>query len=251
MRIIASFLILFIGLKLIKFVTKRVHNRSLVKKLDPSAAGFLKSLVSITLKLLIFITAIGVLGVPMTSVITILGTASLAVGLALQGSLANFAGGFMILMFKPFKVGDYIDNHTDSGTVTDIGVFYTTLSTPDKKTITVPNGALSNATVINFSASDIRRVDFDISISYDSDIDKAKEVLLLLAKQHEAALEEPAPFAAVNGHGDSAVKLVLRVWSKKENYWTLYFDLMENIKKAFDKTGIKIPYKTINIYNVR
>lgn len=247
-RIIVAFAVLFVGLKLIKIVTNRIRNRVSIKSIDPSAASFIRSLVSITLKVLIFVISIGILGVPMTSVITILGTASLAVGLALQGSLSNFAGGFMILLFKPFKVGDYIDNHTDNGTVTDISVFYTTLETPDKKLITIPNGSLSNATVVNYSASDKRRVDIDVSISYDSDIDKAKEILILLAQQNKLSIAEPAPFTAVTAHGDSAVKLVLRVWCKSSDYWTLYYELMENIKKAFDKTDIEIPYSCLNIY---
>ncbi len=248
MRIIAAFFMLFVGLRLIGLITKRVRNRSLIKKIEPGAAGFLGGLISYSLKILVFITAIAILGVPMTSVITILGTASLAVGLALQGSLANFAGGFMILMFKPFKVGDYIDNHSDNGTVTDIGIFYTTLETPDKKIITIPNGALANVTVVNYSASETRRVDIDINVTYETDIDKAKEVLLLLAKQHKLTLAEPAPFAAVVAHGDSGLKLTLRLWCEKSNYWTLYFDMMENIKKAFDRTGIEIPVKSFNVY---
>ncbi|MFA7099279.1 MAG: mechanosensitive ion channel domain-containing protein [Eubacteriales bacterium] len=248
MRLIAALATLFLGLKLINLITKRIPEKPLFKKADPSAVGFLKGLTSIVLKALIFITAIGILGIPMTSVITILGTALFAVGLALQGSLSHFAGGFMILLFKPFKVGDYIDNHTDSGTVLDIGVFYTKLSTIDKKIITIPNSLLSNASVVNYSASETRSVNFEIAVSYDTDIDKAKEVLSLLAARQTHALSDPPPFVAVKSHGEYALIFVLRIWCKSEHYWTIYFEMMENIKKAFDQTGIEIPIKSIGVY---
>lgn len=247
LRIIIAIAVYFVGSKLIKFVVNRIDNRKAFKDIDPSASSFARSFISIALRCLLIIIVVGILGIPMTSVITVLGTASLAVGLALQGSLSNFAGGFMILIFKPFKVGDYIDNHTDSGTVVSIGVFYTTLETPDKKVITVPNGSLSNATVVNYSVADDRRVDIDVSISYDSDIDKAKDLLFSLASNHELSENNPAPFVAVTQHGDSAIILTLRVWCKSGNYWDLKFSLLEQIKKAFDMADIEIPFSTINV----
>lgn len=247
-RIIVAFFILFLGLKLVSFITKRMKSRTVAKNIEPGAAGFLSSVLSYSLKALVIITSIGILGVPMTSVITVLGTASLAVGLALQGSLANFAGGFMILMFKPFRVGDYIDDHAQSGTVKEIGVFYTTLETPDKKIITVPNGALANAAVVNYSASETRRVDFMISVSGEADIEKAKKTLLLVAQNHKLTLQDPPPFVYVSAHEEYAEKLTLWAWCEKNNYWPLYFDLMGDIKQALNLAGIEPPVKGVYLY---
>ena len=247
MRLLIALVLLIVGIKVINFFTKKLKKRKPFINLDNTVSSLFRSFLGITLKTLLFITVIAILGIPMTSVITILGTISLAIGLALQGSLANFAGGLMIILFKPFKLGDFIDNHTDSGTVTDMGVFYTTLTTPDNRVITVPNSLLSNATVVNYSVSETRRVDLEISISYDSDIDSAKELLISLAKDNALSLAEPAPFVAVTQHGPSAIMLTLRVWCKGSDYWPLRFALLESIKKAFDENGIEIPYSYINI----
>ncbi len=250
-RLLIALVVLFVGLKLIKFFTKRIKGKKTFKKLDNTASSLLGSFISITCKVLLFVTVIAILGIPMTSVITILGTVSLAIGLALQGSLANFAGGLMIVLFKPFKIGDFIDNHTDSGVVTDMGVFYTTLTTPDNRVITVPNSLLSNATVVNYSVSETRRVDLDISVAYDTDIDIAKRLLISLSKANPLSLADPEPFVAVTQHAASAITLTLRVWCKGADYWTLRFELLENIKKAFDAAGIEIPYSYMNVIEKR
>ncbi len=251
LRLLIAMVLLFVGLKLINVFTKRIKAKKSFKKLDNTATSLLGSFMSIALKLILFLTVIAILGIPMTSVITIIGTVSLAIGLALQGSLANFAGGLMIILFKPFKLGDFIDNHTDSGTVTDMGVFYTTLTTPDNRVITVPNSLLSNATVINYSVSETRRVDLDISVAYDTDIDVAKRLLVSLCKANPLTLADPEPFVAVSSHGESAMILTVRAWCSGKDYWTLRFELLENIKKAFDAAGIEIPYNYLNVIETR
>ncbi|MBQ4150229.1 MAG: mechanosensitive ion channel family protein, partial [Clostridia bacterium] len=157
-------------------------------------------------------------------------------------------GGIMILIFRPFKVGDYIDNHTDSGTVESIGIFYTTLTTPDNKTITVPNGALSNATVVNYSTKDTRRVDIEFSVAYGSDIDKVNKVMLTVASANEKIFKDPAPFAALIRQDASALVFVMRAWCNSSDYWNVYFSLEENMKKAFDAVGIEIPFNQIDVH---
>ena len=251
LRLLIALVVLFVGLKLINVLVKRIKTRKALKNMDNSAATMLGSFLGIALKVILFVTVIGILGIPMTSVITIIGTVSLAIGLALQGSLANFAGGLMIIIFKPFRLGDFIVNHTDSGVVTDMGVFYTTLTTPDNRVITVPNSLLSNATVVNYSVSETRRVDLDIAVAYDTDTDIAKRLLLSLGKANPLSLEEPEPFCAVTKHGESAVMLTLRVWCKSADYWNLRFELLENIKKAFEAAGIEIPYNYVNVIEKR
>ena len=188
------------------------------------------------------------LGIETTAIAAAIASAGLAIGLAMQGSLSNFAGGIMILIFKPFSIGDFIDNGTHSGTVTDIGIFYTTLETVDNKVVTIPNGALSNQSVTDYSAKEIRRLDLTFSVSYDSDIDLVKSTLKELAFAHELVMKEPEPFVRLGEQGDSALVFYLRVWVKSSDYWTVNFDMMEASKKIFDKRGISIPYPQMDVH---
>ncbi len=245
---ICAIIFVLIGFKL-SGVLVRVLNRSHgYAKLDSSVKSFLNSMISIGTKVLVVVIAATILGIDGTALSTVLGTAGLAIGLALQGSLSNFAGGVMILFFKPFGVGDFIDNHTDSGTVKEIGIFYTTIVTPDNKRITIPNGALSNATVVNYSAEERRRVDLEFTAAYSTDIDKALRVMRAVAEAHALVLKEPAPLVRLVRQDASALSFAVRAWCKSSDYWTVYFDLNESMKKAFDKVGIEIPFNQLDVH---
>ena len=205
------------------------------------------SAIGVSLKILTVVIAATIVGINATALSAVLGTVGLTIGLALQGSLSNFTGGLMILFFQPFKVGDFIDNHTDSGTVREIGIFYTTLDTSDNKRITVPNGVLSNATIVNYSAEKNRRVDMKFSVDYSADIDKVVEILLAVAAADNRILKEPAPFAVLSEHGESALIFTMRVWCASDNYWNVYYYLCAEVKKALDAAGIDIPFNQLNV----
>ena len=184
----------------------------------------------------------------MSSVVAAVTSAGLALGLALQGGLSNIAGGVMLVIFKPFEVGDYVEGAGVGGTVVDIGLFYTTLTTPDNKKVVVPNGTISNSAVTNYSAHDTRRIDFDFSISYNADIATAKKVLLACAKSDERILDDPKPQTMVISHGDSSIGIRLRVWVKNSDYWDVNFLILELVKINFDKNGIEIPYPQLDVH---
>ena len=248
LKILASVVVLFIGSKLIKFVKKWVKNSAKLEKIDMGVRTFLSSFLGITLYVILFISIAMILGIPTTSFITALASCGVAIGLALQGALGNLAGGIMILIFKPFKVGDYINTASASGTVSNISIMYTILSTPDNKTITIPNGTITNSVIENYSSSEKRRVDLVFTTGYDCDIDKVKEVLLNVAKKHEKVLKDPNPFARLTKHGDSSLEYTIRVWCNASDYWDVYFDLMENVKKEFDLNNISIPYPQMDVH---
>ncbi len=247
-KLVLALVVLGIGLKLAKYITKKIINSKAMQKSDASVRSFLNNLILITLNVTVVISAALIIGIPATSFVALLGTAGVAIGLALQGAFSNFAGGIMILIFRPFKVGDYIESSGLSGTVHDISIFYTVLQTVDNKHITIPNGTLMNSSVTNYSAENTRRVDITFSVSYDSDIEKVKEILLNKAIEHKFSLKEPAPFARLTNHGQSSLDFTLRVWCNSENFWDLKFDLTESIKKEFDKNNIVIPYQQIDVH---
>ena len=241
--------VLIVGLWAIKLLTRLVSKSKGFRKADPGAAGFLLSFATVALKLVLFLTVISMLGIPVVNFVTILATAGAAVGLAMQGSLSNLVGGVMLLFFKPFKVGDYIDTHTDAGTVDKISIFYTTLLTPDNRKIVIPNGALSNATIVNYSETGVRRVDLEFTVAYASDTEQVKALLLNCAAANPRTLPDPAPTARMKAHGESALVFVLRAWVKSDDYWDLHYDLTEAVKKAFDENGIEIPFPQLDIHN--
>lgn len=249
LKIVISIIILIVGLKLIKVLLKVISRSKGFTKIDPSAHGFILSFVSISLKILLGISIATFLGLEMTSVLAVLASAGLAIGLALQGALGNLAGGLMILIFKPFRVGDYIDNHTDAGTVSEINIFYTVLKTIDNNRIMLPNGGLTNTSIVNYSMEERRRIDLVFTTAYDADIEKVKSILLSIASDHELAINEPAePFCRLVEHVDSALSFTLRVWTMSENYWPMRFDLIEQVKKAFDQNNIEIPYPQMDVH---
>ena len=247
-KVIGAILVLIVGLWIIKLITRAFTRMMKKKDTDPSFQGFLRSMVSILLKVLLFISVMGMVGIEATSFIAIIGAAGLAVGLALQGTLANFAGGVMILLFKPYKVGDFIDGAGHMGTVKEIKIFTTILNTPDNKIIIIPNAQLSNSSMTNFSTMPERRVDFTFGIAYGDDYDKAKKVLLGLIKADNRILKDPEPFIALSELADSSVNIVVRVWAKGSDYWAVYFDMNEKVYKTFTEEGLNIPFPQMDVH---
>ena len=247
-RLIGALATLFLGLWVVRIVFD-VITRMLVRgNVDPSLASFLSSLASILLKLLIYITALGVLGVEMTSFIAILGAAGLAVGLALSGTLQNFAGGVMILFFKYFKVGDFIEAQGHMGVVKEIQIFVSVLTTADNKTVILPNGPLATGSLTNFSTQPTRRVDWTFGIAYGDDVDQAYAVLRQLIAADERIHHEPAPFMAVSALADNSVNIVVRVWVNAPDFWPVYFAMNEQVYKSFAKAGLTIPFPQRDVH---
>lgn len=247
-KLLGAIIVLVVALKIISAIKKFIKNSPKLDKVDPGVRSFLGSFVSIALYIMLVIVIAGMIGIPATSFITILASCGVAIGLALQGSLSNFAGGLMILIFKPFKVGDFIEVCGETGTVAEITVVYTVLLTTDNKRITIPNGTLTNSVIENYSAESLRRVDLTVNTAYSCDIEQVKAVVTKLAENHPLALAEPAPQVRVSAHSDSSLTYVVRVWCKTEDYWTVFFDLTEGIKKAFDENGIEIPYPQMDVH---
>ena len=251
LKLLYAIFVLLIGLWIIKGITRFISNLMDKRDLDASLRPFMKSLVGMSLKIILFITVFGMLGVQMTSFIALLGAAGLAVGMALSGTLQNFAGGVIILVFKPFKVGDFIEAQGYAGFVKEIQIFNTLLKTPDNKIAIIPNGGLSTGSTLNYSTMNTRRVDFTFGIGYGDDIDKAKEVIAKVANEYDLVLKSPEPFIAVSELADSSVNFTVRVWTKTDNYWDVYFYMFEKVKKGFDEAEVSIPFpqRDIHVHN--
>lgn len=247
-NLIKAILVLVVGLWIVKLIVSLVKKMLTKSGVDPSLQGFLKSLVSILLKVMVYITALGMMGVEMTSFIAILGAAGLAVGLALSGTLQNFAGGVMILLFKPYKIGDFIDAQGHTGVVKEIQIFVTILTTPDNKIVIIPNGPLATGSLTNFSTEPTRRVDWTFGIGYGDDLDKAYEVIGKLIAADDRILSEPEPFMALSELADSSVNIVVRVWVNAADYWGVYFKMNEEVYKTFDKEGLSIPFPQTDVH---
>ena len=252
LAIIQAILVLIIGLKVSKWLVKLFKKTKLYKKLDPSVATFLASALRIILDTVVFISFAGIIGFPLTSIITILGSIGLAIGMGLQGGLANIAGGIIILYCKPFSVGDFIDTHTDSGTVKSISLFYTTLTTLDNRTVSIPNGSLANSSTVNFSKEQKRRLDIKIGVSYNNKIDDVKKVLQKVVDSEQATIINDEPvFIGITDYLDSAINYEVRVWVKPSEFWNTKVRMLENIKKEFDKNKISIPYPQMDVHMIK
>jgi len=234
--------ILIVGIYLIRFINKLVRKFFKKQDYDLALETFTQSLINIGLKITLFVLVITQLGVKSASLVAILASAGLAIGLALQGSLSNFAGGVLILLFKPFKVGDFISAQGVDGTVKEISIFTTKLSTFGNQIAVIPNGQLSNNTIINYNAQDTRRDKIDVGIGYGSNIKQAKEILLAICNEYETILKEPAPEVYVGALADSSVNLTLRFWANNPDFWAAHFHVLEEIKHRFDAADIEIPF---------
>jgi len=247
-RIIGALVVLVVGIYVAKFLERIAGKMMRKSKVEESLLYFVKGLLGALLKTLVVITFLGMVGVQVTSFIAILGAVGLAVGMALSGTLKNFAGGVIILLFKPFKVGDLIEAQGHLGTVKEIKIFVTVLLTPENKTVIVPNGPLSNGDLINYTTQGKIRVDLLMGISYSADIKKAKEVLLEVMNKHPKVLQDPKPFVGVFELGDSSVNLAVRPYSAPQDYWEVYFDIYEAGKIALDDNSIEIPFPQMDLH---
>lgn len=248
LNLVWAIITLIVGLWIVKIVVRAVRKGLDKGETEETLKSFITSIVSVLLKIMVYITALGMLGVEMTSFIAILGAAGLAVGLALSGALQNFAGGVMILLFKPFKAGHFIEAQGHSGTVKEIQIFSTILKTPDNKTILIPNGSLANDSMINYSIEEKRRVDWTIGIGYGNDIDKAYDVIKRLLVEDDRILNDPEPFMALKELADSSVNIVVRAWVNAGDYWPVLFRLNEQVYRTFEDEGLDIPYPQQDIH---
>ena len=247
LKILLAILVLIIGFAVAKWLGGRLTKSKLLAKADPNTQNLIGNIVKTAVRVVVILTIVMILGVPQSAVIAVLGSCGLAIGLALQGGLSNIAAGIVIMICKTFHVGDFIIAGDICGVVQEIGLFYTKILSPDNLGVTVPNSTLSGATVTNLSSEETRRVDFDLNVNYNTDIELVRKVLLAVAQSNNLVLKDPASEVFVHQHGQYALGIKLRVWVKPADYWTVYFDMWEDVKVAFDKFGIQIPYQVINV----
>ena len=247
--IIIAVIIYIVGKALIMLINRMMEKMLSRRQVDPTIQTFLKSLVNILLMALLIISVVSALGVNTTSFAALLASAGVAVGMALSGNLQNLAGGIVVLLFRPFKVGDYIEAQGVGGSVQEIQIFHTILNTPDNKKIYLPNGSLSSGNIVNYSKEPTRRVDFTISIDYGESIDKVREVLKEIITNDQRVLTTPQPVIALNALADSSVNIALRVWVKSEDYWAVYWETNEKIYNEFNRRGINFPFPQLTVHN--
>ena len=248
MRLIVAILLLIVGYKVSGWLVGLYQKSKLYKRLDPTVRSFLKSILLITLRLVVVVSAAAIMGIPMSSMVALVTSAGLTIGLAMQGGLSNIAGGFVILVFKPFSVGDYICFSEYEGYVKGISIFYTKIITLDNRQIMIPNSVVSNNAISDNTAMPLRRVDVTYSVADDSDLDEVRRVLLQTAKADPDVAQEPAPTVVLAQHGDSALKFICRAYCKSEKYLDVLYRLTENTKRAFDANGIVIPFPQMDVH---
>ena len=247
--IIKAVIVFVVGRMIINLLNKLVKNILIKRNFDPSVKSFVSSLVNVTLTILLIISIVGALGVQTTSFDALLASAGVAVGMALSGNLSNFAGGLIVLLFKPYKVGDFIDYQGQSGTVREIQMFHTILKTTDNKVIYIPNGSLSSGVIVNYSNQQTRRIDWVFGVDYGTDYDHVKQVLeTILAKETRILQEPDKPFIALTALADSSVNILVRVWVKSEDYWSVYFDMNKTVYEVFNKEGINFPFPQLTVH---
>lgn len=245
--LIVALLIVIIGFWLARVLSRGLERLLKARKTDPGLITFLRSLTAIGIKILVLISAVTQLGVEMTSFVALLGAAGLAIGMAFSGTLSNFAGGVMILFFKPFKVGDYVNLGGEEGVVQEIQIFNTILTTVDNKTIIMPNGPVANGTIINYTKADKRRVDWSFGIAYGDDLKQAKDLLNTFIAEDNRIMKDPESFVGLGELADSSVNITVRAWVKTEDYWPVFFDMNERVYTEFDKVGLNIPFPQLDV----
>lgn len=247
-KLIIGLILLWIGWKLARKVVNIMSKTLEKRNVDATVSSFLDTFVEVVLKGIVIYIFLDYVGIKTTGIAALVASAGVAIGLALQGSLSNFAGGVIILLIRPFNVGDYIEGSGHSGTIERIGMFYTHMTTVDNKLILVPNGNLANGSIVNYSAKELRRVDLTFGVGYEQDVLKVKRVLSNIVDAHELILKDPEPFIALSAHGDSAVNFVVRAWVNNSDYWKVHFDLLEAVKVKFDEEEISIPYPQMDLH---
>ena len=246
-RMLLALIVLFIAFKIVNVISRRIRKSMVNRKCDPTFTVIIVNLFRKGIKILLFISYLAFVGIDTASIGAVIASCGVGIGLALQGSLSNLAGGIIIVIVRPFKLGDYIEAQGEGGTVEDIRIFYTYIVTPDNRTVMIPNGVLANGVIRNNSMKDRRRVDFNFTVAYNSDLKLVKETLLNLVSADERVLKDPAPFAQISKYGESSITFTVRAWAKATDYWPLYFSIMENVKMEFDKVGIVIPFNQIDV----
>ena len=248
LRILIAIVILIVGWILIGKLAKKISKSSKLMKYDPTLATFIQSGVNIGLKLILIVICVTIAGVPSASIAALIASIGIAIGLALQGGLSNIAGGLILLIFRPFKVGDFVSSGGYDGTVTAINIFYTTMLTIDNRKVFLPNGSVANSSLVNVTAEELRRVDLPYTVSFDSDLEKAKKILRLIVNSESKALKDPAPATVVTGYADGAYTLTLRVWCKTEDYWEVLFNIQDKVAPAFETSGIILGHPHLNVH---
>jgi len=248
MRLLGGLAVLAVGCFAVRWIVRFVERSQKFIRIEPTLKSFLHSLMRILLYVVVILTAASVMGVPLTSFITLLASAGVAVSLAMQGALSNFVGGMTMLLLKPFKAGDYVKIGDTEGTTRAVGVFYTELTTPDNRHISLPNSSLTNTAIVNYTREGTRRLDMTYAVSYASDMDRVFEVLTAVVHGSDMALPDPAPTVHLAECADSSLKFVVRLWCRTADYWTLYYYLMEEGKRALDRAGIEIPFPQLDVH---
>lgn len=247
-NLIGALLIFIIGRFVIKIIKKLVFSFMEKRKTDPSITGFVRSLLNITLNILLAVAIVNRLGIETTSFAALIASAGLAVGMALSGNLQNFAGGLIILILKPYKVGDFIESQTISGTVKEIQIFHTILTTPDNKLVYIPNGSLSSGTITNYNQNPTRRVEWIFNVEYGADISKVEKIVKEVVGADKRILDNPEPFFAVNALDSSSVNVIIRAWVNNADFWPVRFDMNRSIYEAFNKAGISFPFPQLTVH---
>ena len=246
-RLIISLVILVVSFKLINFLCKRIFKRLTKKKADATLSKVLVQTARIALKILVILALIGYVGIETASLTALVASLGVGISLAVQGTLSNFAGGVIIVVMRPFKLGDFITSNGQSGTVEDIKLFYTTIVATDNKVIYIPNGSLANNVIVNASVKDDRRLEIRMTVAYKTDLDLAKNVLLDVCRECDLVYNSPAPFAEIGEYGNSGVDIIVRVWVSRPDYWTVNWYLLKEFKKALDANNIEIPYNQLDV----
>lgn len=247
-KIVIALILWFIFFKLINFLNKRITKKLLKKKTDKTLTKVVNYVITVGLKILVVICLLGYVGIETTSISAVLASVGVGVGMALNGALSNFAGGLLIIVTRPFRVDDYIKVLDEEGTVEDIHIIYTKLRTIDNRVIYLPNGSLSSASIVNYSEKEQRRLDMTFSVSYQADVNKAKGILNDICANHPLIIKDVKPFIRISNHNTSSIDICLKVWTKNEDYWDVYFDMLEEVKKRFDEENIEIPYNQLDVH---
>lgn len=247
-KIIVALVVMLISFKIIKWACKKIEKAGEKKGTDKTVIKTAAYAIGIVLRVIVIVCLVGYLGIDTSAITALIASFGVCVGLAVNGALSNLAGGVLILLTRPFKVDDFIEAQGVSGTVADIHITSTKIVTGDNKVVYVPNGSLANGNIINYSEKETRRVDFEFSIAYSADSDKAKAIIIDILNSHELTLKDSEPFVRIAAHGDSAIVIKARVWTKSADYWTVNFDVMEAVKKEFDKNGIEIPFNQMDVH---
>lgn len=247
-KLVIALAILIVGWVMTGKLVKLIRNAKKINELDHTAANFIANAVGITVKVILIVVTVSLVGVPMASVVTVLATAGAAIGLALQGGLSNIAGGILILIFKPFKLGDFVISDGESGTVTDINIFYTTLLTPDNKTVRLPNGAVSGGKVTNLSTEPVRRVDFEFTVEYGTNTNGVLALLKNIGEKHDKTLSDKPVTTMIGGYNEKGISVYLRVWVNGADYWDVFFDINKTVKEEFERYDVKFAVPQLDVH---